>query len=70
MGIRYSTYLCQFKKGERPCYAAKVKHNGTISQDAFLTAIAEKSGESKERVRFGWDLAMNGFGGDRPQRSC
>lgn len=59
MGIKYSTYLCQFKKGERPCYAAKVKHNGTVAQNAFLKAIAEKSGESVERVRFGWDLAMN-----------
>lgn len=59
MSIKYSTYLCQFKKGEKPCYAAKVKHNGTVAQNAFLKAIAEKSGESVERVRFGWDLAMN-----------
>lgn len=59
MSIKYSTYLCQFKKGEKPCYAAKVKHNGTVAQNAFLKAIAEKSGESVERVRFGWDLAMS-----------
>lgn len=58
MSIKYSTYLCQFKKGEKACYAAKVKHNGTVSQNAFLAAIAEKSGESVERVRFGWELAM------------
>lgn len=59
MSIKYSTYLCHFKKGDKPCYGARVKHNGTVSQNAFLKAIAEKSGESVERVRFGWDLAMN-----------
>ena len=59
MGIKYSTYLCNFKKGERPCYAARIKNNGTIGQDAFLSRIAELSGETKERVRFTWDLAMS-----------
>ena len=56
--IKYSTALCSFSKGERPCYVAHVKHNGTIDQEAFLTAIAELSGETKERVRFAWDLAL------------
>ena len=59
MSIKYSTYLSNLKKGDKPCYVARVKHNGTVAQNAFLKAIAEKSGESVERVRFGWDLAMN-----------
>ena len=59
MSIKYSTFLCNFKKGDKPCYGARVKHNGTVAQDAFLKAIAERSGETVERVRFGWDLAMN-----------
>lgn len=56
--IKYSTTLCNFSKGEKPCYLAHVKHNGTIDQDAFLESVAELSGESKERVRFAWDLAL------------
>ena len=59
MSIKYSTYLCNFRKGDKPCYGARVKHNGTVAQNAFLKAVAERSGESVERVRFGWDLAMN-----------
>ena len=59
MGIKYATYLCNFMKGERPCYAARIKNNGTVGQDEFLSRIAELSGETKERVRFVWDLAMN-----------
>ena len=59
MSIKYSTYLSNLKKGDRPCYVARVRHNGTVAQNAFLKAVAEKSGESVERVRFGWDLAMN-----------
>lgn len=58
MSIKYSTFLSNFKKGDKPCYGARVKHNGTVAQNAFLAAIAEKSGESVERVRFGWELAM------------
>ena len=59
MSIKYSTYLSNLKKGDKPCYVARVKHNGTVAQNAFLKAISERSGESVERVRFGWDLAMN-----------
>ena len=59
MSIKYSTYPSNLKKGDKPCYVARVKHNGTVAQNAFLKAVAEKSGESVERVRFGWDLAMN-----------
>ena len=57
--LSYTTVLSQFKKGDNaPCYSARVKHNGTVSTDDFVKALAERSGENKERVRYIWDLAQ------------
>ena len=56
MSIKYSTYLSNLKKGDKPCYVARMKHNGTVAQNAFLKAVAEKSGESDNRDEFPFRL--------------